>query len=331
MNFPSIPTDPVKQVGAALLLALGGGLLPAHAADYPTRPVRIVVGFSPGGPTDVVARAFADEASRKFGQSFIVENKPGANTVIAASAVAGAEPDGYTLLFAATNHTTLPAVYADKVKFDAVRAFTPICMLASSPTVLVVGPKLPVKTLAEYMQAAKDQPDTIMAGTPGAGSTGHFATEKFIRSHGLKVTHVPYKGAAPAINDLAAGHLHSSFATLGGVLNYINTGKLTVLAVGATERSAFLPQVPTFEEAGGGEYSADAWYGLLAPAGTPAPIIEKLTQTAIEFTQRKENADKLHSTGMDSKAICGDAYLAEIKRAVDTNVQLAKALNLQIN
>jgi tripartite-type tricarboxylate transporter receptor subunit TctC len=312
----------------AILFAVSAS---AIAADYPIKPVRIVVGFAPGGPTDVVARTFAEEASRKLGQQFIVENKPGANTVLAAQAVASAAPDGYTLLFAASNHTTIPGVYAGRVKFDAVRSFTPICSVASSPTVLVVGPSLPVKTLSEYMQKARSEPGKISAGSPGPGSTGHFATEMFARHHNLVITHVPYKGAAPAITDIIGGQLDSSFATLGSVLPQIKAGKLTVLAVGMKKRSALLPTTPTFEEAGGGDYSADAWYGVMAPAGTPPAIIKALEQVAIQFSKGDTNVEKSRASGMESEAVCGSAFLAQIEREVAINTRLAKELNLKID
>jgi tripartite-type tricarboxylate transporter receptor subunit TctC len=302
----------------------------ANAADYPIKPVRLVVGFAPGGPTDVVARTFAQEASRKLGQQFIVENRPGANTVLAAQTVASAAPDGYTLLFAAANHTTIPGVYAGRVKFDAVRSFTPICLVASTPTVLVVGPSLPVKTLSEYMEKARREPGKITAGSPGPGSTGHFATEMFAGRHKLVITHVPYKGAAPAITDMMGGQLDSSFATLGSVLPQIKAGRLTVLAVGMKKRSTHLPTTPTFEEAGGGDFSADAWFGLMAPAGTSPAIIMALEQVATQFSKGDMNVEMSRTHGLEFDAVCGGAFRAQIEREVAINTKLAKELNLKI-
>jgi tripartite-type tricarboxylate transporter receptor subunit TctC len=180
--------------------------------------VKLVVGFAAGGPTDVVARAFADHAARALGQPFVVENKPGANTILAAQAVASAPADGYTLLFGATNHTMIPALYGTRVKFDAVKSFQPLCTVATSPTVLVVGPGMPVKSLADYMARARKEPRRTTAGTAGVGSSGHFATEMFARANGLQLNHVPYKGAAPVVTDLMGAQLDSSFATLGSVL-----------------------------------------------------------------------------------------------------------------
>jgi tripartite-type tricarboxylate transporter receptor subunit TctC len=204
-----------KALTAILLVASGACFA---QAGYPSKPVKLVVGFAAGGPTDVVARAFADHAARALGQPFVVENKPGANTILAAQAVASAPADGYTLLFGATNHTMIPALYGTRVKFDAVKSFQPLCTVATSPTVLVVGPGMPVKSLADYMARARKEPRRTTAGTAGVGSSGHFATEMFARANGLQLNHVPYKGAAPVVTDLMGAQLDSSFATLGSVL-----------------------------------------------------------------------------------------------------------------
>ncbi len=316
---------------ACALAALSSFALPAMAqtAAYPSKPVKLVVGFAAGGPTDVVARAFADHASRLLGQPFIIDNKPGANTILAAQAVASAPADGYTLLFGATNHTMIPGLYSGRVKFDAVRSFRPICTVSSSPTVLVVGPGLPAKSLADYMAQARQKPGQLSAGTAGMGSSGHFATEMFARANGLQLNHVPYKGAAPVVTDLMGGQLDSSFATLGSVLPQIRSGKLVALAVASPKRSALLPQTPTFAEAGGGNYSADAWYGVLAPAGTPEPIAQALERAAADFARSETAAEKLRGLGLDTESVCGNAFAARVAREVATYTQIARDLDLK--
>lgn len=296
---------------------------------YPAKPVKLVVGFAAGGPTDVVARAFADHASKALGQPFIIDNKPGAGTIIAAQAVASAPADGYTLLFGATNHTMIPALYQGRVKFDAVKSFRPLCTVAGSPTVLVVAPSLPVKTLADYQAKARAEPGRVTAGTAGVGSSGHFATEVFARAQGLQLNHVPYKGAAPVVTDLMGGQLDSSFATLGSVLPQIKSGKLRALAVGASQRSALVPDVPTFAEAGGGNYAADVWYGVLAPAGLPEPIAQVLERTAADFAKSEPVAEKLRSMGMEPESVCGNAFAGRVAQEVTTYSQIAKALDLK--
>lgn len=177
---------PAAFMGQALAATLSIASAACFAqAGYPSKPVKLVVGFAAGGPTDVVARAFADHAGRVLGQPFIIDNRPGANTILAAQAVASASADGYTLLFGATNHTMIPGLYSGRVKFDAVKSFKPLCTVATSPTVLVVGLGLPVKSLADYMARARKEPGRTTAGTAGVGSSGHFATEMFARANGL--------------------------------------------------------------------------------------------------------------------------------------------------
>lgn len=314
------------RLAAAALLCLATH---AGAQTWPGKPVRLVVGFSAGGPTDVVARAFAEHAARALGQPVVVDNKPGANTILAAEAVASAPADGYTLLMAATNHTMIPALYSARVKFDAVRSFAPICTLAVSPTVLVTGPAMTAKTLNTFMQQVREAPGKRSYGTPGTGSSGHFATEQFLRMTGLTMNHIPYKGAAQVVTDVMGGQLDSSFATLGSVLPQVQAGKLTALAVASSRRSSLLPNVPTFAEAGVKGYVADAWYGLLAPAGTPADVLQTLEKVASQFTEQAGTVAKLQSLGMEPQHSCAGAFGADMERDAKAYTQLARALDLK--
>lgn len=332
MTF-SIRIDSVPRAAGIAVLLAGGlaaqGMAQTSPAAWPAKPVRLVVGFSAGGPTDVVARAFADHAARQLGQPFIVDNKPGANTILAAEAVAGAPADGYTLLLGATNHTMIPALYSARVKFDAVRSFAPVCTLAVSPTVLTVGPAMPVKTLAAFLQQVKAEPGKRTYATPGSGSSGHFASAQFTQLTGTAMNHIPYKGAAQAVTDLIGGQVDSSFATLGSVLPQIQAGKLTALAVAAPQRSPLLPNVPTFEEAGVKAYSADAWYGLMAPAGTPPAVLATLERVAQEFVRSPAIVEKLRGMGMEAQGTCGGPFAAQLQREVRDNAQLARELDLK--
>ncbi|MBC5767872.1 Bug family tripartite tricarboxylate transporter substrate binding protein [Ramlibacter albus] len=319
---------------AAVVVSLGALALAAQGAlaqAWPAKTIRIVVGFAAGGPTDVVARAFAEHASRALGQPVIVENKPGANTVLAAEVVASSAPDGYTLLLGATNHTMIPALYSARVKFDAVRSFTPVCTLAESPTVLVVGPAMKVTNLAGFVQAVQAAPGKRTFGSPGPGSSGHFAGERFARLTRTSMNHIPYKGAAPAVTDLLGGQLDSSFATLGSVLTHVQSGKLTALAVASAQRSPLLPSVPTFEEAGVKGFRDDAWYGLLAPAGTPPGVLEALEKAARGFTQSPATVEKLGGLGLNAQNVCAAAFSNQLQREVQANSQLAKELNLKLD
>jgi len=304
----------------------------AHAqAPYPAKAIRLVVGFPAGGPTDVVARAFGDFAARSLGQPVVVDNKPGANTILAAEAVASAPADGYTLLLGALNHTMIPALYSHRVKFDALRSFAPICSLAVSPTVLVVGPSMPARTLAEFLQQVRARPGERTYATPGSGSGGHFASEQFNRLAGTKMNHIPYKGAAQAVTDLMGGQVDSSFATLGSVLPQVQTGKLRALAVASPQRSPLLPDVPTFEESGVKGYSADAWYGLLAPAGTPPEIVARLTRIAGDFSRAPATAEKLRGLGMQAQNTCGGAFTAQLDGEIKAATRTARELDLKLD
>ena len=321
-HFPS-------RLAAAAFLSLSLANAGAQSPAWPAKTVRIVVGFSAGGPTDVVARAFAEHASRALGQPVIVDNKPGANTIVAAEAVASAPADGYTLLMAATNHTMIPALYSARVKFDAVRSFAPICTLAVSPTVLVTGPAMTAKSLSAFMQQVREAPGKRTYGSPGTGSSGHFASEQFLRMTGLSMNHIPYKGAAQVVTDVMGGQLDSSFATLGSVLPQVQAGKLTALAVASPRRSTLLPNVPTFAAAGVKAYAADAWYGLLAPAGTPAAVLQALEKVASQFTEQASTATKLQSLGMEPQHSCGAAFGADLDRDTKAYIKLANDLNLK--
>ena len=302
----------------------------AQTASYPQQPVKLVVGFAAGGPSDLVARAFADHAAKALSQTFIVENKPGANAVIATEAVAGAKADGLTLLAAATNHTMIPALYGDRIKFDAAKSFQPVCTLASSATVLVVGPSLPVKTVGEFIDRVKAKRGAASYATPGQGSSPHLATEQFRKLTGLSMIHVPYKGAAPAVTDLIGGQVDLSFATLGSVLPHIKSGKLTALAVASKQRSSLLPQVPTFEEAGVKGFVIDTWYGLLAPAGTPFDSLKVLARVAGEFGRTAGVVERLASAGLEPQALCGEPFATQINREIDANARIARELNLKV-
>ena len=288
------------------------------------------MGFSAGGPSDLVARAFAESAAKSMAQTFIVEHRLGANAVLATEAVAAARPDGLTLLAAATNHTLIPALYGALIKFDALKSFVPICTLAASATVLVVGPTLPVKTVAEFLERVNAKPGSASYATPRQGSSPHLTTEQFRKLTGVVMVHMPYKGAAPAVSDLMGGQVDPSFATLGSVMPHLKSGKLLALAVASPRRSSLLPQVPTFDEAGVKGCCIDTWYGLLAPAGTAPEALRSLTREAEAFTLSAAARERLASAGLEPQAVCGDASAAQLARELDTNTRLTRELNLKV-
>ena len=320
------------MIARALLLSLLAAvpLASAQAAAYPDKPVKIVVGFPAGGPTDIVARMFGEHAGRAMHESFVVENKPGANSVIATEQVATAAPDGYTLLAAAQNHAMIPALYADRIKFDAAKSFAPICIVAKSPTVLVVSPKMGVKTLAEFLDKVRANPGKYTYASVGIGSAVHLATANLLQLTKTSMVHVPYKGAAPASTALLAGEVDAYLATAGSVLPYVKSGKVVALALAAPERSRLVPGVPTFAEAGVPGFDAEVWYALLAPAGTPAATVQALEREAEDFAKDRAVHDKLVSAGIEPVSICGPRFAQELDTEIATYKRVAKALNLKV-
>ena len=259
-------------------LSILAGLALATAAEaqtYPDKPIKVVNGFAAGGGTDLLLRTILPKLGEILGQQLIIDYRPAAGGNLAMDIVAKAPPDGYTLLMGSPGLATNPFLYRD-LGWDAKKDFAPISLLGTVQNVLVVNPALPVKSVAELVALAKKQPGTLNFASPGAGTSLHLAAELFKEAEGIDIVHVPYKGGGQAMNDVLAGKPEMMFQVVGAALPYIQSGKLRALAVTGTERSSVLPDVPTMVEAGVPNYSAYTWNGLLAPAGTPRPIIDKL-------------------------------------------------------
>jgi tripartite-type tricarboxylate transporter receptor subunit TctC len=248
----------------------------ARAQTYPTRPVRIVVGFAPGGGTDISARLIGQWLSERFGQQFIIENRPGAASNIATEAVVRASPDGYTLLVSDASPTINATLY-DKLSFNLLRDLTPVASIVRIPFVLVVHPSVPTKTISEFIAYAKTNPGKISVASGGIGSAGHVFGELFKMMTGINTVHVPYRGAAPALNDLLAGQVQAYFSATAGAIEYIRAGKLRALAVATATRLEALPDIPTVNEFVPG-YEVGGWFGVVAPKATPAEVIDKLNR-----------------------------------------------------
>jgi tripartite-type tricarboxylate transporter receptor subunit TctC len=260
-------------LAAALLLSLASAAL---AETYPSRPVRLIVPFPPGGSNDVVARLLAGELSEHLGQQVFVDNRSGAGGVIGTEAAANAAPDGYTLLIVSIAHAVNPALY--KLNYDPVRSFAPVTILASGPNVLAVNPHLPVTSLQELIALAKAKPGAVEYASAGIGSFQHLGGELFKLQAGVDMLHVPYKGGGPALTDVVSGHVNVIFSSLIQTLPLVQAGELRALATGAARRSPVLPDVPTIAEAGAPGYVAENWWGILVPAGTSATIVDKLRE-----------------------------------------------------
>jgi tripartite-type tricarboxylate transporter receptor subunit TctC len=268
----------VLVVLAALVLALSF-LNQKALALYPERIVRIVVPFAPGGGTDVIARTLAQEMAKDLGTSVIVENRPGAGTIIGTQVVAASEPDGYTLLMGTFAHAVNPSLNA-KLPYDTRRAFAPVALVARSFNIVVVSPKSPFRSIADLIAAANADPGKLSYGTFGTGTSAHLAGELFKRLAKVDLTAVPYKGAAPAITDLIGGQIQVMFTTVASAAALIEGGQLRALAVTSAERSPAFPLLPTVAEAGVPGYAAESWYGLFVPARTPADVIDRLNRSA---------------------------------------------------
>jgi tripartite-type tricarboxylate transporter receptor subunit TctC len=247
----------------------------AAAQDYPTKPIRLIIPFPPGGSNDVVGRVFATKLAERLGKQVIVDNRgAGAGGIVGTEVAHGAPPDGYTILIISLAHAVNPWLY--KLPYDPIKGFTPIAMLGSGPVVLVVNPELPVKSVKELVDMAKQQPGKLQYASAGIGSFQHLSGELFKLTAGTNILHVPFKGGGPAMIDVIGGHTKVMFSSLVQTTPQIKAGKLRALATGGKKRSPVLPDVPTVAEAGVPTYEALNWWGIVAPAGTPQPVIDKV-------------------------------------------------------
>ena len=269
----------------------------AHAADtYPSRPIRLLVGFPPGGAVDVVARTLGQALSSEIGQAVVIENKPGASTNIAVRSLIDSAPDGYTLMLTANSLASNMALF-NPPPFDAEKDVAPVALVGRVPVVIAAGIQAPYKTLADLVSAAKAKPGTINYASPGNGSTPHLAVELFAHAAGIKLSHIPYKGGAPAITDVLGGQLPLVAVNALEVVPHVKAGKMRVLASMSAKRSAMLPDAPTIAESGYPGFEASVWYGVIAPAKTPPDVIAKLTAAVHKALDSGEVKAKLTAVG----------------------------------
>ncbi|HXL30300.1 MAG TPA: tripartite tricarboxylate transporter substrate binding protein [Bradyrhizobium sp.] len=260
-----------------LLIAAFAATPNASAVDYPVRPIKLVVPYAAGGPTDVLGRLVADYLGRDLKQAVIVENKPGAQGAIGAEAVARADPDGYTLFVAAGSIIVLNPMLYKKLSYDPVKDFRMLALVTDLPVVMEVHPSVPAKTVAEFVAYAKQNPGKLNFGSAGTGGTIHLAGEMFKQMAGIEMTHVPYKGAGPALTDLLSGNIQVMFDSMGTALPPVKAGLLRPLGVSSTQRSPDLPDVPTIAESGYPDYAVSVWYGIVAPSKLPDEIAQKIS------------------------------------------------------
>jgi tripartite-type tricarboxylate transporter receptor subunit TctC len=290
----------MKALLNSVVLACGLSLVSgaAFAQAYPTRPVKLIVPFAPGGFTDVVARILGQKLSVAMGQQFVIENKAGAGSTIGTDFVAKAAPDGYTLVMVSTTHVISPSIYKN-MPYDPIKSFTVISKLVDSPYVLLVNPKLPARNVQELVALAKAAPDTIHYASSGNGSSQHLMGGLFASMTGAPLKHVPYRGSGAAATDLVAGVVESSFAGVPNALSQVPQGRLRALAVTTAKRIPQLPDVPTMQEAGVPGYEASVWLALLAPAGTPKDIVMRLNSEVAKVMSAPETQKALYDAGVE--------------------------------
>ena len=320
------------SIVARLLVALAALLTAAvvgQAQDLPSRPVRIVVAFPPGGPTDFVARLLADKLKTLIGRTVIIENRAGANGAIGAEYVARAEPDGSTLFLTTVGAVAVTPHLVAKVAYDPIRDFAPITLVVRNTTVLVVKPEMPVASARDLAALAARDPGGLAVASTGNGSMPHLALELYQAAAGVKFLHVPYRGAAAALGDLLGGQVQGMFADALVLLSQIQGGKIRPLGAASANRNAALPDVPTLAEQGFPDTSADNWYGLLAPARTPAPVVARLHDAVISALAEPDMRDKLVRSGAEPAPTSGAEFAKLMRDELDKWGRVVREKNIK--
>ena len=312
------------------LLCAGCIALPVAAQGYPSKPVRILVGFAAGGPTDVAGRLVAQKLADALHQPFVIDVRPGAGGNIAAEIVAKSAPDGYTLLVPAFAHAVNPAL-TSRLPFDTAKDFAPIALFASAANILAVHPSVPARSVAELIALARTRPGQLTFGSAGNGTASHLAGELFNMMAAVKLTHVPYKGSAPASTDLIGGHISAAFPGVAIALPHTRAGRLRSLAVTSLERSKVMPEVPTMSEAGLPGFEVISWYGLLAPAGTPRDIVQQLNTDVNRSMQEADAMQRLGSFGAEPVHATPDAFGTFIAGELTKWTKVVQAAGLKVD
>jgi tripartite-type tricarboxylate transporter receptor subunit TctC len=289
----------LKRLLTASLMAVVLGTATAMAQSYPTKPITLIVPFPPGGSTDIVGRVIAEGLSRELKQPVVVENRGGAGGTVGSAVLSKAAPDGYTLGIGSTSTHAVGPATLPKVAYDPVKNFAPISLVAETPYVLAVNPKVPAKSVKELIALAKSKPGTFNYGSAGAGSTTHLAGAMFASAAGLKMEHIAYKGNGPATKALMAGEVQMLMGSMPAVLNQIKAGSIRALAVGTVRRSPALPDTPTMQQAGVAGYEAALWLGVVAPAGTPDAVLKRLHAAVTKVVKDPAVAKRLRGTGAE--------------------------------
>ena len=321
----------IRALLAAAIALLALNASAQGAATYPTKPIKIVVPFPPGGATDILARAIGAELQKAFGQTVLIENKAGAGGNPGADMVAKSPPDGYTLVMATVGTHGINMSLYSKMPYDAVKDFEPITLVAGVPNLLVVHPSVAAKNVAELTALAKAQPGKLNVASSGNGTSIHMAAELYKLMAGVDILHVPYKGSSFALTDLLGGQVQLMFDNMPSALPHVKAGKLRALAVTSPKRSSALPDIPTMDEEGLKGFDATSWFGLLAPAGTPKDIIAKLNAAAVKALATPEMRERLASQGAEAVGNTPEQFAAFIKAEIEKWAKIVKASGARVD
>jgi tripartite-type tricarboxylate transporter receptor subunit TctC len=325
MNFKSIASGLALAIGFAMTVPAA-----ALAQDYPSKPIHLVVGYTPGGTTDIIARIIGARLSETLHQPVIVENRAGAGGNIGADLVAKAAPDGYTLLMGTAGTMAVNPWMYKKLPFDTVRDFAPISLVATLPNLMVVSPNVPAKTVQEFVAWAKARPGKVFFASSGTGNTPHMTAELFNQTTGLKMVHVPYKGSGPALSDLMAGTgVQVMFDNMPSAIGQARAGNVRAIAVTSPKRVESAPDIPTVAESGYPGFEVVTWFGLFAPAGTPPAVVERLNREVAEAVRNPETRKRLLDLGAEPTSNSPAQYAALVKSERDTWGKVVKSANIQ--
>lgn len=311
----------------AALIALAA-VLPAQAQSYPSRPVRIIIGFLPASSNDLLARFMAARLTERFGQQVIVENRPGANGIIATEQTARATPDGHTLLLVSVSHTMNAAVQP-KLPYDSVRSFAAVAMLGAGPLVVAASPTLPATSVKSLIELAKAKPNSLNYASAGSGGINHFGGALFAKVAGVQMTHVPYKGGAPALADVMGGQVQLMWGSMPLTLTQVRAGRIKALAVTSTKRSPLLPDVPTIGEAGAPGADISAWWGMLAPAGLSAALLTRLNGEIAGILREPDTAKRLAAEGAEPWSMSSTEFARHLASEVEKWTRVAREAGIR--
>jgi tripartite-type tricarboxylate transporter receptor subunit TctC len=314
----------MKSILAAVLLCVSAGV---QAQAWPSKPIRYIVPFPPGAFNDTLGRIMSSELPKVLGQPVLVENRPGGNTIIGTEAAAKSAPDGYTLFGAALPFSVIQTLY--KTSFDVTKDFAPITLAGTTPNLLVANPNVPVNNVRELIANAKAKPGGLNYASTGNGTSNHLSFELFKSMTATQITHVPYKGSAPAVTDLIAGQVQVMFDNTPNVLPHVKAGKLKAIAVSSKKRSALAPEVPTVDEAGVPGYDVTVWFGILAPAGTPREIVNRLNTEMVKIMRSPEITSRFNNAGVDVVASSPDEFSVFLKSEVARWAKVVQDANIK--